>query len=138
MLALIGEINDALAAFAPKFVRDPAKIAMRIYRDTRFSKNKLPYKTNLAAWWARHGMEKTSGGGFYLSIGIDQITVAAGCYMPAPEQLLAIRRHLQTHHAAMRALLAIVNCTLQACPSLMTPRSPARPRALPRTIPPSI
>ena len=106
MLALIGEINDALAAFAPEFVRDPAKIAMRIYRDTRFSKNKLPYKTNLAAWWARHGMEKTSGGGFYLSIGIDEITVAAGCYMPAPEQLLAIRRHLQTHHAAMRALLA--------------------------------
>ena len=106
MLALIAEINDALASFAPDFVRDPAKIMMRIYRDTRFSKNKLPYKTNLAAWWARHGMEKTSGGGFYLAISPDEITVAAGCYMPAPEQLLAIRRHLQTHHATMRSLLA--------------------------------
>ena len=106
MLALIAEINDALASFAPEFVRDPAKIMMRIYRDTRFSKNKLPYKTSLAAWWARQGMEKTSGGGFYLAVSPEEITVAAGCYMPASEQLLAIRRHLHTHYAAMRSLLA--------------------------------
>jgi uncharacterized protein (TIGR02453 family) len=106
MLAVIAEINQGLMKAAPEFVRDPAKIMMRIYRDTRFSKDKLPYKTNIAAWWARQGMEKTSGAGFYLDVNPDQVTIAAGCYMPEKEQLLAIRRHLLEHHAELRKLLA--------------------------------
>ena len=104
MLAVINAINEALAGFAPQFVRDPAKCMMRIYRDTRFSKNKLPYKDHAAAWWARHGLEKTSGGGFYFDLSPTQITVAAGCYMPEREQLLAIRRHLLEHHEEFRSI----------------------------------
>jgi uncharacterized protein (TIGR02453 family) len=104
MLALIGAINEAFADFAPDFVRDPAKCMMRIYRDTRFSANKLPYKDHAAAWWARRGMEKTSGAGFYFDLSPTQITVAAGCYMPEREQLLAIRRHLLECHQKFRAL----------------------------------
>jgi uncharacterized protein (TIGR02453 family) len=106
MLAVVGEVNEAMLKFAPHFVRDPAKCVMRIYRDIRFSKNKQPYKTHMAAWWARQGMEKTSGGGFYLQVGTDGLLVAAGCYMPEREQLLAIRRHLQTTHVEMRKILA--------------------------------
>ena len=66
MLALISEINEAMADFSPMHVRPPQKIMMRIYRDIRFSKNKQPYKTHVSGWWARDGLEKTSGGGFYL------------------------------------------------------------------------
>ena len=106
MLAVIGEVNEALEAFAPEFVRDPAKIMMRIYRDTRFSKNKLPYKDHVAAWWARRGMEKTSGGGFYLDVSPTQVMIAAGVYMPEREQLLAIRRHLVERHGEYRTILA--------------------------------
>ena len=106
MLALIAEINVALAEFSPQHVRPPQKVMMRIYRDIRFSANKAPYKTQIAAWWAADGLEKTSGGGFYLSLSATELTVAAGCYMPAPEQLLAIRRHLLDHHEEFRAVLA--------------------------------
>jgi uncharacterized protein (TIGR02453 family) len=106
MLALIAAINQALADFAPGFIRDPARCMMRIYRDTRFSKNKLPYKDHAAAWWARHGMEKTSGAGFYFDVNPTQLTIAAGCYMPEREQLLAIRRHLLDHHEEFRKLAA--------------------------------
>jgi uncharacterized protein (TIGR02453 family) len=106
MLAVIAEVNHALAGFAPEYLRDPAKIMMRIYRDIRFSPNKQPYKTNAAAWWARQGMEKTTGAGFYLDVSPEQVTIAAGCYMPAKEQLLAIRRYLLDHHEEMRKLLA--------------------------------
>jgi uncharacterized protein (TIGR02453 family) len=106
MLAVVAEVNQALAGFAPEYLRDPAKIMMRIYRDTRFSPNKQPYKTNVAAWWARQGMEKTSGAGFYLDVAPEQVTIAAGCYMPAKEQLLAIRRYLLDHHEELRKLLA--------------------------------
>jgi uncharacterized protein (TIGR02453 family) len=106
MLALIEEINHSLAGFAPDHIRPPHKAMMRIYRDTRFAADKRPYKTRIAAWWARTGLEKTSGGGFYLSLSATEVTIAAGVYMPGPEQLLAIRRHLVEHHAEFRALLA--------------------------------
>jgi uncharacterized protein (TIGR02453 family) len=106
MLALIGEVNDAMIEFAPENVRAPQKAIMRIYRDIRFSKDKRPYKIHQAAWWARQGLEKTSGGGFYFDVSGTEVTIAAGVFMPEREQLLAIRRHLVEHHAELRRLLA--------------------------------
>jgi uncharacterized protein (TIGR02453 family) len=105
MLALVGEITDQMLDFAPDYVRPPHKTMMRIYRDIRFSKNKQPYKTNIAGWWARHGLEKTSGGGFYFHITATEVHIAAGCYMPEKEQLLAIRRMLLERHEDYRAIV---------------------------------
>jgi uncharacterized protein (TIGR02453 family) len=105
MLALVEEINASMIDFAPEHVRPPHKVAMRIYRDIRFSPNKQPYKTHLSAWWSRRGMEKTSGGGFYLQISPQQVMIAAGVYMPEREQLLALRRWMSAHHESYRATL---------------------------------
>ncbi|RZU41718.1 DUF2461 domain-containing protein [Edaphobacter modestus] len=104
-LALITAINEAMLRFAPENVQPPQKVAMRIYRDIRFSSDKRPYKRNQGAWWACAGLEKTSGGGFYFHFGPDEVVIAAGVYMPEREQLLAIRRHLEIHHKEMRRLL---------------------------------
>jgi uncharacterized protein (TIGR02453 family) len=106
MLALIAEINEAMLKFAPENVQPPQKAMMRIYRDIRFSKDKRPYKTQTSAWWARAGLEKTSGGGYYFHVNPEEVTVAAGVYMPEREQLLAIRRHLVEHHKELRTILA--------------------------------
>ena len=110
MLALIEEINHALATISPEHIRPPHKIMMRIYRDTRFDVSRgqeaRPYKTQIAAWWSYAKMPKTSAAGFYISVSPKAVTIAAGCYMPAPEQLLAIRRHLVEHHAEFRRILA--------------------------------
>ncbi|ADW70768.1 DUF2461 domain-containing protein [Granulicella tundricola] len=106
MLDLINQINEAFVDFAPDFIRPAHKSLMRIYRDIRFAKDKRPYKTNVAAWWARQGLEKTSGGGFYFEINATHITIAAGVYMPEREQLLAIRRHLLDHHEELRGLFS--------------------------------
>jgi uncharacterized protein (TIGR02453 family) len=104
MLALIEEINAAMETFAPEHVRPANKIMMRIYRDTRFAKDKRPYKNNVSAWWAMRGMEKTSGGGFYMHLRPDELLVSGGVYMPEREQLLAIRRWMSEHAAEYRAL----------------------------------
>lgn len=104
-LALIDEINHALADFAPDYIKPAPKAMFRIYRDTRFSNNKLPYKTHVGAWWSPSSLAKTSGAGFYAHVGADDIVIAAGVYMPQPEQLLFIRRHMQQHHEVMRSLL---------------------------------
>jgi uncharacterized protein (TIGR02453 family) len=106
MLALIDEINHAMTEFAPDHLRDPKKIMMRIYRDTRFAKDKRPYKQHVSAWWVRRGMEKTSGGGFYLQVSPKEVLVAIGVYMPEREQLLAIREWMAEHHKEYRAMLA--------------------------------
>jgi uncharacterized protein (TIGR02453 family) len=106
MLALIEEVSHALADFAPEHVRPAPKCLFRIYRDTRFASGKRPYKTHVAAWWVRAGMEKTSGAGFYFHVSPNETVIAAGAYMPTPEQTFAIRRYLLDHHAELRALLA--------------------------------
>jgi uncharacterized protein (TIGR02453 family) len=105
MLAVIERITDAMADFAPAHVRPAAKSMMRIYRDTRFSSDKTPYKTQVAAWWTRNGLEKTSGGGYYFHVSPAGVIVAAGIYMPAREQLLAIRMQLLEQHEELRQLL---------------------------------
>jgi uncharacterized protein (TIGR02453 family) len=105
MLALIEEINAKLEDFAPDHVRPANKVAMRIYRDIRFSKNKAPYKTQAGAWWARRGMEKTSGGGIYMHVNPNEVLLAAGVYMPEREQLLKIRTWMSENHTDYRKLL---------------------------------
>jgi uncharacterized protein (TIGR02453 family) len=105
MLAIIRKVTDAMTTFAPSFVRPAEKCLFRIYRDTRFSNNKLPYKTHVAAWWSHEGLEKTSGAGYYFHIDAKEVIIAAGAYMPEKEQLAAIRHWLLEHHAEFRKLL---------------------------------
>jgi uncharacterized protein (TIGR02453 family) len=106
MLKIIEGVTSAMAEFAPEHVRPAQKCIMRIYRDTRFSNDKTPYKTQVAAWWSRHGLEKTSGGGFYFHLSATEVMIAAGVYMPEREQLMAIRAFLLDHHEELRRVLA--------------------------------
>ena len=103
--ALIGEINGDLGEFAPEYVRPAHKIAMRIFRDTRFSPDKRPYKTNVAAWWARQGFEKRSAAGYYLQIAPDGGFLAAAVYAPERDDLLTLRRWLGEHPERYRRVV---------------------------------
>jgi uncharacterized protein (TIGR02453 family) len=104
MLAILRKVNEAMESFAPNFVRSAEKSLFRIYRDTRFSNDKKPYKDHIAAWWAHQGLEKTSGAGYYFHIGAKEVIIAAGAYMPEKDQLAAIRHWLLDNHAEFRAL----------------------------------
>lgn len=105
MLALIERLTAGMMDYAPAHVRPAAKCLFRIHRDTRFSADKSPYKTHVAAWWSRSGMEKTSGAGFYLHVSGTEVVVSAGAFMPAKEQMLAIRRRLLEDYAEWQALI---------------------------------
>jgi uncharacterized protein (TIGR02453 family) len=126
MLALVDEVTQAMAAYAPEHMRPAHKSMMRIYRDIRFSSDKRPYKTHLSAWWSRRGMEKTSGGGFYLEIGPKRCFVAGGVYMPERDQLLALRRWMADNHRSYNAQL------LKLLKSRKTSFEPIQPDALTR------
>jgi uncharacterized protein (TIGR02453 family) len=131
MLALIEDINHAFATFAPNHIRDPRKVMMRIYRDTRFDAARgtppRPFKNNVAAWWVHHKFAKTSGAGFYFHVNAKETVIAAGAYMLTPDQLLAVRRHIEANHKEFRALL-----NAKKLRALMDELEPATRKRVPR------
>src|SRR5579859_3337526 len=105
MAELVGALCAEMMHFGPHYVAEPAKAIYRIYRDTRFSKDKTPYKTHIAAIFPRRGMEKHGGAGLYFSVSPKEIEVAGGVYMPGPDTLLALRAHLAEHHEEFRNII---------------------------------
>ncbi|MBS1815192.1 MAG: DUF2461 domain-containing protein [Acidobacteria bacterium] len=103
--ALIEAVNEHMLRYAPEHVRPANKVALRIYRDTRFSADKRPIKEHFGAWWSRAGMKKTSGAGFYMHIGPKDVVIAAGIFMPTPEQLTKMRAYLAENHDEVRRML---------------------------------
>lgn len=104
MTQLVDALNRQLASFAPDYINAPEKSIYRVYRDTRFSHDKTPYKTHIAAIFPRRGMEKHVGGGFYISVSPWDLEVAGGVYMPGPDQLNLIRYYLAGHAEEFRRI----------------------------------
>jgi uncharacterized protein (TIGR02453 family) len=105
MLELVQSLNGALKNFAPEYVTDPEKAVYRIYRDTRFSKDKTPYKDHIAASFSRRGGTSHGTGGFYCAVSHKEVAVGGGIYMPDPETLAALRHHIAEHHDELRRIL---------------------------------
>src|SRR3954454_12727493 len=92
MIELVGLVNQDLKRFAlDNAVADPKRAIYRLYRDTRFSKDKTPYKTHIGATFPRKGLAKHCGAGFYFSVSHEHVAVAGGMYMPQPQDLAAVR-----------------------------------------------
>lgn len=76
----------------------------RIYRDVRFSKNKLPYKTHFGG--AFHRAKPKLRGGYYLHIQPNgQSFIAAGFWEPNKEDLFRIRKEFEMDDSEMRDIL---------------------------------
>jgi uncharacterized protein (TIGR02453 family) len=97
MQCLIATLAQRMIDVAPEIEFNPKRSIFRIYRDVRFSKNKAPYKTNIAASFELRGKRKpTETPGLYVGIEPGEIFVGGGLYMPTGEQLKAIRHSMTT------------------------------------------
>ena len=105
MLELINGLNEEFARFAPNYVTAPQKATYRIYRDTRFSKDKSPYKTHISAIFPRYTAVKREGAVFYFHFTEKDLLVFGGVYMPEREELLAYRTLLQERHREFEEVL---------------------------------
>jgi uncharacterized protein (TIGR02453 family) len=96
-LDFIAAMAARLETFAPHFRADPRKMGgslMRVYRDTRFSRNKTPYKTNIGIQF-RHELGKdVHAPGFYVHIATDECFFGAGSWRPDAEVLGRIRERI--------------------------------------------
>ena len=77
----------------------------RINRDVRFSKDKRPYKNNLAAYFNRAG-KKSNGSGYYLHLEPGKSFAAGGIWMPEPEVLRNIRQEIDYNFADFKKILS--------------------------------
>lgn len=92
MQCLIAALQPHMLSFAPEFEVNPKRSIFRIYRDVRFSKDKSPYKTHVAAHFVVRGKPKgVEGSGYYLHIEPGEVFIGAGIYMPENDQLKKIR-----------------------------------------------
>ena len=93
-LDFIEAMQGPLTDISPHFRAIPKKMGgsmFRIYRDTRFSKDKTPYKTN-AGLHFRHELGKDAHTpGFYLHLANDEIFMGAGLWKPPTPALAQIR-----------------------------------------------
>src|ERR1051326_1509703 len=102
MWELVEALNASMKTFAPDYATDPGKAIYRFYRDTRFSKDKSPYKDHIAASFPRRGL--SAGAGFYVGVSHRNVGIGGGIYNPAPETLRAVRNFLAERHEHFRRI----------------------------------
>jgi uncharacterized protein (TIGR02453 family) len=94
LLAFIADFKPRLAKISPHLVADPHPTRgsmFRIYRDTRFSRDKRPYKTWVAAQFRHEAGKDAHAPGFYLHIAPDNVFAGAGIWHPDGAALAHIR-----------------------------------------------
>jgi uncharacterized protein (TIGR02453 family) len=105
MTAIIERLAVDFRGFAPELVASPKVSLYRIYRDTRFSENKAPYKTHVAAVFPTRGLAKHEGAGLYFHVSPGEVWVGGGMYAPQMPQLLAVREHIATNVKRLRTIV---------------------------------
>lgn len=105
MIAIIERLAVDMRDIAPEIVVDPKTAMYRIYRDTRFSENKTPYKTHVAASFPSRGLPKHEGAGLYFHVAPDGVWVGGGMYAPQTAQLQAVREHIAANVKRLRAIV---------------------------------
>jgi len=98
---LIGEI----AKFDSSVIGvDEKDCLFRIYRDSRFSNDKTPYKTNFGAF-IRSGGRTAAGAGYYFHVEPGASMTGGGIYMPPAAELLAIRKTIAKNSAEFEKII---------------------------------
>jgi len=105
MTDIIARLADDLRGFGPEYVANPKTSMYRIYRDIRFSENKAPYKTHVAANFPTRGLPKHEGAGLYFHVSPEEVWIGGGMYAPQQPQLHAVREHIAENSKRLRALV---------------------------------
>ena len=104
-LRFIISMQEPLAELAPRFTAVPTRVGgslMRVYRDTRFSKNKLPYKTNIGIQFRHEQAKDVHSPGYYVHIEPDELFLGVGMWRPDSDPLRGIRERIAAKPAEWR------------------------------------
>lgn len=105
MVAIVERLAVDFKSFAPDLVASPRTSLYRIYRDTRFSEDKSPLKTHVAAVFPCRALPKHEGAGLYVEIAPEHVWAGGGMYAPQTTQLHLVREHIASHFTRFRAIV---------------------------------
>ena len=94
MVMVIERLARDFRRIAPELEASPKKSLYRIYRDTRFSEDKSPLKTHVAAVFPWRGLARHEGAGLYFEVAPRWVWAGGGMYAPQPPQLVRVREHI--------------------------------------------
>ena len=100
LIAALTEIDPTLEGLQPK------DCVWRIYRDTRFSYDKRPYKEWFGVFPAMKGGKKSQRGGYYVHFQPGNCLFAGGIWNPSPELLKALRSEIEANYEEVEEIMA--------------------------------
>ncbi len=106
-LALIEALQKPIEKAAPLLRVEAKKVGgslIRIYKDTRFSRDKTPYKTNIGIQFQHQAGKNVHSPGIYLHIALDECFLAAGIWKPDAAPLLQIRQRMCDYPQAWKSI----------------------------------
>jgi uncharacterized protein (TIGR02453 family) len=106
MIDVIERLAVDFRSFAPDLVASPKRSLYRIHRDIRFSADKKPYKTHVAAVFPPRDLPKHEGAGLYFHAAPDGVWIGGGMYAPQTAQLLAVREHIAANSRRLRSIVS--------------------------------
>jgi len=106
MVAVVEALAGDFSRLAPDFVADPKVSMFRPWRDTRFSADKAPLKTHVAAVFPHRGLGRMQGAGLYFEVAPTWVWIGGGLYAPDPAMLHVVRTHIAADHRRLAKILA--------------------------------
>lgn len=105
MVEVVERLALDLPAFAPELIAGVRESLFRQFRDTRFSDDKTPMKTNVAATFPHRALGRMNGASFYFEVGPDYVWIGGGVYRPDTSQLHLLREHIAAHHSRLDTIV---------------------------------
>ncbi len=103
--AFLQDLIDTASAADTRISITPKEAMFRIYKDTRFSKDKTPYKTHMAAIVGEGGRKGMKPNGIYIHSGFDSFGIFAGAYRPQPKEVKLIREAIVSDMEGFQAII---------------------------------
>ncbi len=104
MIAIVEQLAVDMRGIAPELLVGP-KCIYRIYRDVRFSEDKRPYKTNVAASFWHRDLGKGGGAGMYFHVEPEGVWIGGGMYAPDMPQLQRVRERIAANVQHFRSIV---------------------------------
>jgi uncharacterized protein (TIGR02453 family) len=105
MLGLVERIATDLKSIAPDHVADVKVSMFRQFRDTRFSDDKTPMKTHIAATFPNRTLGRMNGAGIYFEIAPGWVWIGGGLWRPDSSQLQLVREHIVAHQRQFETII---------------------------------
>lgn len=107
MLGVVAVLIEQIAEFDPQIrYLEPKECMFRIYRDTRFSPDKTPYKRHFGAYIARNGGHRSEYSGYYLHLEPGNCILSGGIWCSTNEGVKHFRSVLDTEYEELQAIVS--------------------------------